>query len=107
MAATAEKPADTKKAADVPGGVMTLSRYMLDQARINKDYQVRAAPAFLLLASFLFSAGEYTYWRKDESGVTRTTILKILGRSGLSTFSKSKSKYTLEHLCTTPYGLRC
>lgn len=40
MAATAEKPADTKKAADVPGGVMTLSRYMLDQARKNTDYQV-------------------------------------------------------------------
>lgn len=24
----------------MPGGVMTLSRYMLDQARINTDYQV-------------------------------------------------------------------
>lgn len=45
MAATAEKPADTKKAADVPGGVMTLSRYMLDQARLNTDYQVRPAVA--------------------------------------------------------------
>lgn len=41
MAATAEKPAATAKAADVPGGVMTLSRYMLDQARLNTDYQVR------------------------------------------------------------------
>lgn len=40
MAATAEKPAATKKAEDVPGGVMTLSRYMLDQARKNTDYQV-------------------------------------------------------------------
>ncbi|CAM9663997.1 unnamed protein product [Ectocarpus sp. 6 AP-2014] len=39
MAATAEKPATSKEAQAVPGGVMTLSRYMLDQARINTDYQ--------------------------------------------------------------------
>lgn len=37
MAATTEKPA--VKASPVPGGVMTLSRYMLDQARVNTDYQ--------------------------------------------------------------------
>lgn len=40
MAATTEKPATSKEAQAVPGGVMTLSRYMLDQARINTDYQV-------------------------------------------------------------------
>lgn len=41
MAATTEKAPTAKKAAPVPGGVMTLSRYMLDQARVNTDYQVR------------------------------------------------------------------
>lgn len=33
------------KATPVPGGVMTLSRYMLDQARVNTDYQVRLVAA--------------------------------------------------------------
>lgn len=64
MSATAEKPAATKKAADVPGGVMTLSRYMLDQARINKDYQVCDAArvaSLLLLAGKMFFSNVCTY----------------------------------------------
>lgn len=46
MATTASKRDVPKVAAKItpgPGDVMTLSRYMLEQARINVDFQVRSS----------------------------------------------------------------
>ncbi|CAM9566733.1 unnamed protein product [Discosporangium mesarthrocarpum] len=39
MSTTSPAPTDVKKKEVAPGGVMTLSRYMLDQSRVNIEYQ--------------------------------------------------------------------
>lgn len=51
------------KATPVPGGVMTLSRYMLDQARVNTDYQVRhGVAAWLAAATYMLRFCFYLYF---------------------------------------------